>query len=95
MFFGYYTIVGEQCGYTKGNRISYVESVWAGRRQIIVYRGLTEKFRQNPDLRNGAEPVGVRTDGSTSGFCRELKKTEKYLSLGKDLVRYILKSQSS
>lgn len=30
----------------------YVDSVWAGRRQIIVYRGLTEKFRQNPDLRN-------------------------------------------
>ncbi len=30
----------------------YVDSVWAGRRQIIVYRGLTEKFRQNQDLRN-------------------------------------------
>lgn len=30
----------------------YIDSVWAGRRQIIVYRGLTEKFRQNPNLRN-------------------------------------------
>lgn len=29
----------------------YVDSVWAGRRQIIVYRGLIEKFRQNPKLR--------------------------------------------
>lgn len=36
----------------------YVESVWAGRRQIIVYRGLTEKFRQNPDLRNRLVATG-------------------------------------
>ncbi len=36
----------------------YVDSVWAGRRQIIVYRGLTEKFRQNPDLRNRLVATG-------------------------------------
>ncbi len=36
----------------------YVDSVWAGRRQIIVYRGLMEKFRQNPDLRNRLAATG-------------------------------------
>ncbi len=30
---------------------NYEDSVWAGRRQIIVYRGLMEKFRQNAELR--------------------------------------------
>lgn len=29
---------------------NYDESVWNGRRQIIVYRGLVEKFSQNPEL---------------------------------------------
>lgn len=29
---------------------NYHESIWSGRRQIIVYRGLMEKFRQNPAL---------------------------------------------
>lgn len=30
---------------------NYEESVWAGRRQIIVYRGLVKKFSQNSELR--------------------------------------------
>lgn len=30
---------------------NYEESVWAGRRQIIVYRGLVEKFSQNSESR--------------------------------------------
>lgn len=29
----------------------FEDSVWAGRRQIIVYRGLVEKFGQNAELR--------------------------------------------
>ena len=29
----------------------YSETVWNGIRQIVVYRGLLEKFRQNPDLK--------------------------------------------
>ena len=34
-----------------GREVSdYKESIWNGRRQIIVYRGLLEKFRQNPDM---------------------------------------------
>lgn len=30
---------------------NYSETVWNGIRQIVVYRGLLEKFRQNPDLK--------------------------------------------
>lgn len=30
---------------------NYEDTVWNGRRQIIVYRGLLEKFRQNSGLR--------------------------------------------
>lgn len=36
----------------------YIDSVWAGRRQIIVYRGLMEKFKQNPDLKNSLITTG-------------------------------------
>ena len=31
---------------------NYDDTLWNGIRQIIVYRGLLEKFRQNPDLRD-------------------------------------------
>ena len=31
--------------------LGYSDTVWNGIRQIIVYRGLLEKFRQNPDLK--------------------------------------------
>lgn len=44
----------DQVGAIKGlgrNVRHYEEHVWNGRRQIIVYRGLTEKFMQNPVLR--------------------------------------------
>lgn len=30
---------------------NYDDTLWNGVRQIIVYRGLLEKFRQNPDLK--------------------------------------------
>ena len=30
----------------------YVDSIWAGTRQLIALRGLHEKFRQNDDLRS-------------------------------------------
>ncbi len=30
---------------------NYNDTVWNGIRQIVVYRGLLEKFRQNPDLK--------------------------------------------
>lgn len=44
----------DQVGAIKGlgrNVRHYDEHVWNGRRQIIVYRGLTEKFMQNSALR--------------------------------------------
>lgn len=44
----------DQVGAIKGlgrNVRHYEEHVWNGRRQIIVYRGLTEKFMQNSALR--------------------------------------------
>ena len=31
--------------------LGYSETVWNGIRQIVVYRALLEKFRQNPDLK--------------------------------------------
>ena len=31
---------------------NYNETIWNGVRQIVVYKGLLEKFKQNPDLRN-------------------------------------------
>ena len=37
---------------------NYEDSVWVGRRQIIVYRGLLEKFRQNPELRQALLATG-------------------------------------
>ena len=44
---------------------NYQEAVWNGRRQIIVYRGLLEKFRQNPDmaeqLRNTKDAILAET----------------------------------
>ncbi len=30
---------------------NYDDTLWNGIRQIIVYKGLLEKFRQNPDLK--------------------------------------------
>lgn len=30
---------------------NYSDTVWNGIRQIVVYKGLLEKFRQNPDLK--------------------------------------------
>ena len=32
--------------------LGYSETVWNGIRQIVVYRALLEKFRQNPDLKD-------------------------------------------
>lgn len=29
---------------------NYNDHIWAGMRQVIIYRGLVEKFRQNPEL---------------------------------------------
>ena len=35
-----------------GRKVSnYNDSVWNGMRQVIIYKGLLEKFRQNEDLR--------------------------------------------
>ena len=31
--------------------LGYSDTVWNGIRQIVVYKGLLEKFRQNPDLK--------------------------------------------
>ena len=34
-----------------GRKVSgYVDSIWNGMRQVIIYKGLLEKFRQNEDL---------------------------------------------
>ena len=34
-----------------GRKVSgYIDSVWNGMRQVIIYKGLLEKFRQNEDL---------------------------------------------
>ena len=30
---------------------NYDDRIWSGIRQIVVYEGLVEKFRQNPDLK--------------------------------------------
>ena len=32
--------------------LGYSDTVWNGIRQIVVYRALLEKFRQNPDLKS-------------------------------------------
>ena len=32
--------------------LGYSDTVWNGIRQIVVYKGLLEKFRQNPDLKS-------------------------------------------
>lgn len=37
---------------------NYDDHVWNGRRQIIVFRGLMEKFGQNPDLREALLETG-------------------------------------
>ena len=37
---------------------NYEDSMWAGRRQIIVYRGLIEKFGQNTELREALLATG-------------------------------------
>jgi len=33
------------------NAKGYIGNVWAGMRQMVVFRGLMEKFRQNEDLK--------------------------------------------
>lgn len=37
---------------------NYEDFMWAGRRQIIVYRGLTEKFCQNTELKEALLATG-------------------------------------
>ena len=42
-----------------GRRVSgYNDSVWNGMRQVIIYKGLIEKFRQNEDLRKALLDTG-------------------------------------
>ncbi len=42
-----------------GRKVSgYNDSVWNGMRQIIIYKGLLEKFRQNDDLRKALLDTG-------------------------------------
>lgn len=36
----------------------YDENLWNGIRQIVVYQGLLEKFRQNPELKNQLKDTG-------------------------------------
>ena len=37
---------------------NYEESIWNGRRQIIVYRGLIEKFQQNQGIKDALLATG-------------------------------------
>lgn len=42
-----------------GRKVSnYNDSVWNGMRQVIIYKGLLEKFRQNDDLRKALLDTG-------------------------------------
>ena len=42
-----------------GRKVSgYNDSVWNGMRQVIIYKGLIEKFRQNEDLRKALLDTG-------------------------------------
>ena len=42
-----------------GRKVSnYSDSVWNGMRQVIIYKGLLEKFRQNDDLRKALLDTG-------------------------------------
>ncbi len=43
-----------------GRNVSgYIDSVWNGMRQVIIYKGLLEKFRQNEDLRQALLDTGI------------------------------------
>ncbi|MDD6352468.1 MAG: NADAR family protein [Lachnospiraceae bacterium] len=43
-----------------GRQVSnYDESVWNGVRQIVVFQGLQEKFRQNEELKNQLKATGT------------------------------------
>ena len=39
----------------------YVDSIWNGMRQVIIYKGLLEKFRQNEDLKKALLDTGSNT----------------------------------
>ena len=42
-----------------GRKVSnYVNYIWSGKRQIVVYEGLLEKFRQNEDLGDQLRATG-------------------------------------
>ena len=42
-----------------GRKVSnYVDYIWAGKRQIVVYEGLLEKFRQNEELGDQLRATG-------------------------------------
>ena len=42
-----------------GRKVSnYNDSVWNGMRQVVIYKGLLEKFRQNEDLREALLATG-------------------------------------
>lgn len=45
-----------------GRKVSgYVDSIWNGMRQVIIYKGLLEKFRQNEDLQKALLDTGSNT----------------------------------
>jgi ribA/ribD-fused uncharacterized protein len=45
-----------------GRKVSgYVDSIWNGMRQVIIYKGLLEKFRQNEDLKKALLDTGSNT----------------------------------
>lgn len=45
-----------------GRKVSgYIDSVWNGMRQVIIYKGLLEKFRQNKELGKALLDTGSST----------------------------------
>lgn len=38
--------------------MNYDDIIWNGRRQVIIYQGLFEKFRQNQELKKMLEQTG-------------------------------------
>ena len=64
----------------------YNDNIWSGVRQIIVYRGLLEKFRQNEDLRDKLLATG-------NDFIAECAVRDKIWGIGismSDSARYSL-----
>ena len=63
-----------------GRQVSgYIENVWNGMRQILVFEGLMAKYSQNPDLQNPA--VIIDTNHSNSG-----KQPLEQIRIAKEIV---------